>query len=303
MNSYPDQNYRYFKQYKELLLVFQTKFNFTIKWKPPPNGGIYGGCVNNSCNGIMKQLVDHEIDITILDFTHTFDRIAYASPGFTLQKKTIVVYFWKTSNISADFFSILWVLSTEFWLVLIGAIIIFFLALCLTKLLEKHHGFKFLDSLYVFAAIIKAILAQSFDESTLLSSKRPSTKASFSILFFVLSLMGSLIFAVYSGCLISILASDEPHVPFTTTEELANLLDFKLINFGGGSTYRWLKSMTNITKGFDYVLTHYIDPYSFDSKKLVNSSNYIEWLIENKGPNIGLIMENGWLEGVDYTGE
>ena len=283
-------------------MVFQTKFNFTIKWKPPPNGGIYGGCVNNSCNGIMEHLVNHEVDIAILDFTHTFERISYASPGFTLNEKTLVVYFWKTSNISADFFSMLWVFSSEFWLVLIGAIIIFFFAFCLTKLLEKHHGLKFLDSLYVFAAIIQAILAQSFDESTLLSSKRPSTKTSFSILFFVLSLMGSLIFAVYSGCLISILASDEPHVPFTTTEQLSNLLDFKLIAFGGGSTYRWLKSMTNTTKGFDYVLTHYVDPYTINHSAPSNSE-YIELLIANKGPNIGLIMEEGWLEGVDDTGK
>ena len=29
----------------------------------------------------MKQLVNYEIDVTILDFTHTFERIAYASPG------------------------------------------------------------------------------------------------------------------------------------------------------------------------------------------------------------------------------
>ena len=97
-------------------------------------------------------------------------------PGFTLAKKRLVVYFWKTSNISANFFSMLWVLSSEFWLVLIGAIIIFFLVLSLTRLLENYHdnGFKFLDSLYVFAAIIQAILAQSFDESTLSSSKRHS---------------------------------------------------------------------------------------------------------------------------------
>ena len=78
MNSWPLQDYRYFKQFKELLLVFQEKFNFTIKWRPNSK---YGTCVNNSCNGIMKQLVNYEIDVTILDFTHTFERIAYASPG------------------------------------------------------------------------------------------------------------------------------------------------------------------------------------------------------------------------------
>ena len=78
VNSWPLQDYRYFKQFKELLLVFQEKFNFTIKWRPNSK---YGTCVNNSCNGIMKQLVNYEIDVTILDFTHTFERIAYASPG------------------------------------------------------------------------------------------------------------------------------------------------------------------------------------------------------------------------------
>ena len=129
---------------------------------------------------------------------------------------------------------------------------------------------------------------------------RPSTKTSFSILFFALSLMGSLIFAVYSGCLISILASDEPHVPFTTTGELANLPDFKLLTYGSGSTYKWLKSMTNITKGFDYVLTHYVDPYSLKQSS-PSQSEYVEWLIANKGPNVGLIMEDGWLDGIDYA--
>ena len=90
VNSWPLQDYRYFKQFKELLLVFQEKFNFTIKWRPNSK---YGTCVNNSCNGIMKQLVNHEIDVTILDFTHTFERIAYASPGVqsSLSIKSIFV--------------------------------------------------------------------------------------------------------------------------------------------------------------------------------------------------------------------
>ena len=280
---------------KELLYVFQTYFNFTIRWKPWP--GPYGKFINNSWTGLMKEIIDNEVDLSIIsDFTHSPERITYVSPGFTLSKKGIVVYFWKSLYLSSNIFSLLSVFSTEFWMILLGAIILFYLVLHVTKLLEKHHNFKLLHSLYFLAAIIQALLSQSFDESTFLSStKRSSMKKSFAMIFFVLSMMGSLIFATYSGCLISILASNELHVPFSTTEELTKLSNFQLKSFGGGSTYTWLKSMTSRTPGFDRVLAQNIDPYSFDIGDSF-ISNTKKWLIDNRGPNVGLITEDGWLE-------
>ena len=280
---------------KELLDVFQRYFNFTIRWKPWP--GPYGNFINNSWTGLMKEIIENEVDLSIiLDFTHSPERIEYVSPGFTLSLKGIVVYFWKSSYLSSDIFSLLSVFSTEFWMILTGTIILFFLVLHITKLLERYPNFKFTDSLYFLVAIMQALLSQTFDESTFLSIKKSSLKKSFKMIFFVLSMMGSVIFATYSGCLISILASNKLHVPFSTTEELAKLSNFQLKSFGGGSTYSWLKSITKRVKGFDRVLAQNIDPYSFDIDSDSFISNTKKWLIDNRGPNVGLITEEGWLE-------
>ena len=62
------------------------KFNFTVKWMPYP--GRYGQFLNNSWTGIMKHIVDEDIDFSACQMTHTPDRVMAASPGFTLYKGT-----------------------------------------------------------------------------------------------------------------------------------------------------------------------------------------------------------------------
>ena len=51
------------KLHKEILALFREEFNFTIDLLPYP--GSYGTYdpINDSWNGMMKELIEHEVDL------------------------------------------------------------------------------------------------------------------------------------------------------------------------------------------------------------------------------------------------
>ena len=106
--------------------------------------------------------------------------------------------------------------SIEFWILSIVAIIIIFLSLHLTQIMEPKY--KKSHSIFVLIAIIKAFLSQSFDEQTLYSKRLSWTT---SLLIFTLSMMGFFVFAAYTSCLTSILAANSANIPFTTMDDRA----------------------------------------------------------------------------------
>ena len=281
------------KLHKEILALFREEFNFTIEWLPFP--GSYGTYdpINKSWNGMMKELTENEIDLGPYDFTQLAIRNMVASPGLTLTKTYVVVHFWRAPNHSPGWFSMLNTFSIEFWILSIVAIIIIFLSLHLTQLMEPKY--KKSHSIYVLIAIIKAFLSQPFDEQTLLSKRLSSTT---SFLVFTLSIMGFFVFAAYTSCLTSILAANSVNIPFTTMDEFAQYADFKLSCFQGGATATWLRLRTLETKEMEDAYTKNIVPYLI----MNGNSNAEKWIASSYGARTGFVVSNGYFQGLKQDG-
>ena len=272
--------------HKEILALFKKEFNFTIDWLPHP--GYYGTYdpISKSWNGMMKELIEHVIDLGPYDFTHIVARNIFASPGISLTKTYTVVYFWKVPNQSPGWFSMLYTFSFEFWILSIVAIIMIFLLFHLTQLIEPKYKKSY--SIFVLIAIIKAFLSQPFNEQSLLS-KRLSWTSSFSV--FTLSIMGFFVFAAYTSCLTSILAANSVKIPFTTMTEFAKYKNFKLFGFESGATETWLTFLSRETKELKRAYDKNIVPY-FGNE----STNPKRWISSSYGAKTGFISENGYFE-------
>ena len=81
------------KLHNEILALFMEEFNFTIEWLPFPGSYGFYDPVNKIWNGMMKELIENEIDLGPYDFTQIAVRNTFASPGLTLSKDYVVVYF------------------------------------------------------------------------------------------------------------------------------------------------------------------------------------------------------------------
>ena len=274
------------KLHNEILALFMEEFNFTIEWLPFPGSYGFYDPVNKIWNGMMKELIENEIDLGPYDFTQIAVRNTFASPGLTLSKDYVVVYFWKAPNQSPGWFSMIYTFSFEFWILSIVAIIIIFLLFHLTQLMEPKY--KKSHSIFVLIAIIKAFLSQPFDEESLLS-KRLSWTSSFSV--FTLSIMGFFVFAAYTSCLTSILAANSANIPFTTMDEFAEYNYFKLYGFEAGATETWLTYRSFDTKELQRAYNKNIVPY------MGNGVLHPEkWMASSYGSKTGFISENGYFE-------
>ena len=253
-----------------------------------PDAGTYGkyNLVNKSWNGMMKELIENETDLGPYDFTQLAIRSMFASPGFTLTKTYLVVYFWNAPNHSPGWFSMLNTFSFEFWMLSIAVIIIIFLSLHLTQIMEPKY--KKSHSIFVLIAITKAFLSQSFDEQTI-HSKQQSWASSF--LIFTLSMMGFFVFAAYTSCLTSILAANTVNIPFTTLDELARYSDFKLYSFGGGASETWLKLRSLESKEIETAYNKNILPYIG-----MGNSHLQIWIASHYEDRTGFITSESYIE-------
>ena len=280
------------KFHKGILELFREEFNFTIDWLPYP--GFYGAYdpINESWNGMMKELIENETDLGPYDFTQIASRNMFVSPGLTLMKTYKEVIFWKAPNLSPGFFSMFKTFSFDFWMFSMVATIIIFLSLHLTHLMEPKY--KKYHSIYVLIAITKAFLSQSFDEQTLLS-KRQSWASSF--LIFTLSMMGFFVFAAYTSCLTSILALNTVNIPFTTMDEFARYTDFNLFSFGGGATATWLRLWSLESKELERAYNKNIAPYIGS-----RNSHPEKWIASSYGARTGFVTSDGHFEDLQQQG-
>ena len=283
-----ERNVSSIKMHKEILALFKEEFNFTTDLLP--YSGSYGSFdpITESWDGMMRELIEHETDLGPYDFNHIVARNLYASPGISITKTYAVVYFWKVPNLSPGWFSMLYTFSIEFWVLSIVTIIIIFLLLHLTQLMEPKY--KKNHSIFVLIAIVKAFLSQPFDEQ-ILHSKRLSWTSSF--LVFTLSVMGFLIFAAYTSCLTSILAANSVHIPFTTMDEFAQYDDFKIFSHQSTAIDTWLtlKSLKSKDLQLQRAYNQNIVPY-----KGKGPSHTEKWIASGYSARTGFIAGNGYLE-------
>ena len=114
--------------------------------------------------------------------------------------QTQVVY--SRTNSHGNFTALLDVLSPNFWITIVAFMFIFFFFFIVTtkySLTKSTIALAILDSA---ALIIKAFLGQAFDENVFLKTHY-GLKKTFILQLQLLSLVGALVFWVYSGCLIS----------------------------------------------------------------------------------------------------
>ena len=178
--------------------------------------------------------------------------------------------------------------SIEFWILSIVAIIIIFLSLHLTQLMEPKY--KKSHTIYVLIAIIKAFLSQSFEEQTVLSKRLTLTS---SFLVCTLSMMGFIAFAAYTSCLTSILAANSVHIPFTTMDEFAQYKDFDLFSLQSTATDTWLTF--HLLKSKDLQLQRAYNQ-NIVPHKGKGSSHTEKWIASGYSARTGLIAGNGYLE-------
>ena len=135
-------------------------------------------------------------------------------------------------------------------------------------------------------AITKAMFGNSVDESTFFRNTLGKTS---SILVLTLSMTGFLLFTSYTSVFTSVLAVKELKIPFQSLTELAALSEFKLRTFPKGSTktdiQKKAEGNTDITRAInDFIKPH----YAYVGATIEDHS---AWLIQNKGPNVGLLYE------------
>ena len=135
------------------------------------------------------------------DFTFTNERLEVVEASTPVTRSQIQVIYSKT-NSQGNLTGLLGVLSTNFWITILGFMFIFFLLFIVTikySMPKTSIALAILDSA---ALIVKAFLGQGFDEEVFQKSHY-GLKKTFILQLQLLSLVGAMVFWIYSGCLIS----------------------------------------------------------------------------------------------------
>ena len=210
------------------------KFNFTMDI----HFDSFGRPSNNSWNGNIGNLINHDIDLAACTLTHTFERTEVISPGFTLKQTGLKAIFWK--SFISGWFSFFEGFDKVCWITLMIVIIFLYVILNLVKFYNSTDlkSYHWIES---GATVANAFLGNSFDEEYLFSRK--SSKAG-SILLFTMSLAGFILYSSYMSGLISLLAVQEIKIPFKSLKDLKQYTEFKIGVYGEGSTHASIKRFT-----------------------------------------------------------
>ena len=140
--------------------------------------------------------------------------------GKALYTDSTQVVFLKTSNAHGRSTGLLDVLSKGFWITIFAFMVLFFLIFLVTtkySMTKPKIANSILDS---GTLIVKAFLGQGFSEDTFVNSHY-ELKKTFTLQLQLLSIIGAMVFWIYSGCLISFFT-------FTSNESPINFVsDFK----------------------------------------------------------------------------
>ena len=135
------------------------------------------------------------------DFTLTNERLEVVEATIPLTRSQVQVIYSKTST-QGNLTGLLGVLSTNLWITIFGFMLIFFLLFVVTikySMPKSTIALAILDSAVL---IVKAFLGQGFDEDVFCNSHY-GLKKTFILQLQLLSLVGAMVFWIYSGCLIS----------------------------------------------------------------------------------------------------
>ena len=259
-----------------IVTQLMKEYNFTVDFLEYPGG----------YSNMVSKLAKFEIDFIAGQITHTKQRIDLANPGLTLEKSTVGLIFWKSENESTSFSSILLAFDRYVWISIGFFLLTIYTIIQMCLIIDSNQQSKINRIILGGVAITKAMFGNSLDESTFFRNKLGKTS---SILVLTLSMTGFLLFTSYTSVFTSVLAIKELKIPFQSLTELAALSEFKLRTFPQGSTktdiQKKAEGNTDITRAInDFIKPH----YAYVGATIEDHS---AWLIQNKGPNVGLLYE------------
>ena len=229
---------------------------------------------NNTWNGYMKHLVSNEADLSAAKMTHDAGRITDANPGFSLDHVYFEVIFWKSLNKGSGWTFFLESFDISTWLTISALLLIVFILLLMTNLVQPKSSLSL--QLQYGLLILKSLFAESHD----ISKEHEMPLWSSSMILFIMSLTGSIMFMAYTGILTSIIAVQKVTPPFTSLKELATLSDFKLGTQAGSATNEMRQAIIKNKDDYKDMYEYFIKPY----EDIMIAEPFIE---SNKVPNAG----------------
>ena len=152
------------------------------------------------------------------DFTFTNERLEVVEPSAPIFKAQVQVVYSRRQT-HGNFTGLLNVLSPNFWITIFAFMFIFFFLFIASIKYSMPRSTIALAILDSAALIVKAFVGQGFDEDVFLKSHF-GLKKTFILQLQLLSLIGAMVFWIYSGCLISFFTFSPSGPPINFIEDL-----------------------------------------------------------------------------------
>ena len=199
---------------------------------------------------------------------------------------------YRTSNPIGQWTSLTSVLSMDLWMAIFISMLIFLMIFTITTKIGDQKKFLLTSIIDSESIILRAFLAQSFDENQFTRSHFGSRK----IIAFqlqILSFLGAIVFWTYSGCLISFFTFSDSGPPIHSLSELPSKPYVRLSAIGPGTTFNSIKSWLEENHGVEGLLAFNQTIVPFDDLQTVISE-----MVQNEPQShIGLISESQSITG------
>lgn len=234
------------------LLAAKLGFKFVVK---EVADGQYGKIQNGSWTGMIRELLDWEADLAIVDLTITKERqsaVDFTHPFMTLG---IAIMFKKPKMEEAELFSFLMPFSTEVWLSMWSAYVGVSMLLWIISRLSPHEWINphpcfdnpdesdLENELHSVGASLWFTIGSLMQQGSDLAPRSPSVRAMASVwFFFTLILMSS-----YTANFAAFLTASRMQSPIESAEDLSKQTK---INYGcktDGSTQAFFASSNHST--------------------------------------------------------
>jgi hypothetical protein len=124
----------------DLSKLFMQEFNFRINWIEQDT---YGTKKNGTWNGVMKELIDNNVDVAMMELSHSPERFEDISVSYPGRLEKACVYFWKQPYAALSPMSYFDVFHIYFWigagLTIIACSLMIF---TIDKIWCRHYGYN-----------------------------------------------------------------------------------------------------------------------------------------------------------------
>ena len=181
---------------------------------------------------------------------------------------------YRTSNPIGQWTSLTSVLSMNLWIAILMSMLIFLVTFTITTKTGNQRRFLLTSMIDSGSIILKAFLAQNFDENHFTRSHFGSRKT-IAFQLQILSFLGAIVFWTYSGCLISFFTFSDSGPPIHSLAELLNKPNVRLSAIGPGTTFNSIKNWLEENK------IHQILNVKYLKKKLPRPHTKIKIFVGN----------------------